>query len=158
MKVAHRHRRLFGHRRRYRARARTPRLARGDQLRHQYRRRRESGGGVRQRHRRTGRCVRDTECRRLAHSRPDKCGSIDALVNNAGTTKVVPHDDLEGLTAEDFQRIFALNVIAPFQMVRACRDALKKAGGAMVNVSSVASVSAPAPRSPMPRPRRRSRR
>lgn len=82
----------------------------------------------------------DADCRRLAKAALDKFGSIDALVNNAGTTKVVPHPDLEGLTAEDFQRIFQLNVIAPFQMVRACADALKKARGAVVNVPSVASV------------------
>jgi 3-oxoacyl-[acyl-carrier protein] reductase len=83
---------------------------------------------------------RDDDCRRLARTVLDKFGAIDALVNNAGTTKVVPHDKLDGLTAEDFQRIFALNVIAPFQMVRACRDALKASHGAVVNVSSVASV------------------
>src|SRR5256714_14901554 len=82
---------------------------------------------------------RDADCRRLADTVLAKWGAIDALVNNAGTTKVVPHDDLDGLSAEDFQRIFALNVIAPFQMVRACGKALKEAGGAVVNVSSVAS-------------------
>lgn len=82
----------------------------------------------------------DTQCRRLAQTIVEKLGSIDALVNNAGTTKVVPHGDLEGLGSEDFQRIFQLNVVAPFQMVRACRDALKKARGTVVNVSSVASV------------------
>ena len=82
----------------------------------------------------------DAQCRRLAQTVIDKCGGIDALVNNAGTTKVVPHGDLEGLGAEDFQRIFQLNVVAPFQMVRACRDALKKARGTIVNVSSVAAV------------------
>ena len=82
----------------------------------------------------------DGQCRRLAKSVLDKYGSIDALVNNAGTTKVVAHHDLEGLAAEDFQRIFQLNVIAPFQMVRACAAALKKSRGAVVNVSSVASV------------------
>jgi len=81
----------------------------------------------------------DADCRRLARAVLDKWGAIDALVNNAGTTKVVPHDDLEGLTADDFQRIFALNVVAPFQMARACRAALKEARGAIVNVSSVAS-------------------
>ena len=83
---------------------------------------------------------RDVDCRRLADTVLAKWGTIDALVNNAGTTKVVPHDDLDGLSAEDFQRIFALNVIAPFQMVRACREALKARRGAIVNVSSVASV------------------
>lgn len=82
----------------------------------------------------------DGDCRRVAKTVVEKCGAIDALVNNAGTTKVVPHGELEGLSAEDFQRIFALNVIAPFQMVRACREALKAGRGSVVNVSSVASV------------------
>ena len=83
---------------------------------------------------------RDADCRRLARTVLDEWHAIDALVNNAGTTKVMAHEDLEGLSAEDFERIFALNVIAPFQMVRACRDALKKSRGAVVNVSSVAAV------------------
>jgi 3-oxoacyl-[acyl-carrier protein] reductase len=82
----------------------------------------------------------DAQCRRLAKAVLDRYGSVDALVNNAGTTKVVAHTDLDGLSGEDFQRIFQLNVIAPFQMVRACADALKKSRGAVVNVSSVASV------------------
>jgi NAD(P)-dependent dehydrogenase (short-subunit alcohol dehydrogenase family) len=82
----------------------------------------------------------DQDCRRIARTVAEKLGGIDALVNNAGTTKVVPHDQLDGLSSEDFQRIFALNVIAPFQMVRACREALKERRGAIVNVSSVASV------------------
>ena len=82
----------------------------------------------------------DADCRRIATTVREKLGAIDALVNNAGTTKLVPHDQLEGLSAEDFQRIFALNVIAPFQMVRACREALKASRGAIVNVSSVAAV------------------
>jgi 3-oxoacyl-[acyl-carrier protein] reductase len=82
----------------------------------------------------------DADCRRLAATVKEKLGAIDALVNNAGITKVVAHDNLDGLSYEDFQRIFALNVIAPFQMVRACREALKAARGAVVNVSSVASV------------------
>ena len=84
--------------------------------------------------------ARDEDCQRLARTVVEKLGTIDALVNNAGTTKVVAHDNLDGLSAEDFQRIFALNVIAPFQMVRACRDALKASRGTVVNVSSVASV------------------
>jgi len=83
---------------------------------------------------------RDAGCRRLVRTVLGQWNAIDALVNNAGTTKVVAHDDFEALSAEDFERIFALNVIAPFQMVRACREALKKSRGAVVNVSSVAAV------------------
>jgi len=83
---------------------------------------------------------RDEECRRLAKTVLEKCGGIDALVNNAGTTKAVPHAELDGLSAEDFQRIYQMNVVAPFQLVRACAAALKERRGAVVNVSSVAAV------------------
>jgi len=87
-----------------------------------------------------GDVAQDADCRRAVKQVLDKWGRIDALVNNAGTTKMVPHPDLEGLTAEDFERIYRLNVVGPFQMVRACAAALKSAQGAIVNVSSVASV------------------
>ena len=59
----------------------------------------------------------------------------------------MPHDNLDGLSAEDFQRIFGVNTIGPFQMVRAARSLLEagaKASGrasAVVNVSSVAGIS-----------------
>jgi len=84
--------------------------------------------------------AQDAECRRLAKTVIDKCGGIDALVNNAGTTKAVPHAELDGLSAEDFQRIYQMNVVAPFQLVRACAPALKARRGSIVNVSSVAAV------------------
>jgi NAD(P)-dependent dehydrogenase (short-subunit alcohol dehydrogenase family) len=82
----------------------------------------------------------DADCRRLVQAALDKWGQLDALVNNAGTTKFVPHGELDGLSAEDFQRIYATNVIAPFQMCRAAAPALKRAHGAIVNVSSVAAL------------------
>ena len=82
----------------------------------------------------------DAECRKLAKAALDKWGRIDALVNNAGTTKFVKHADLEGLSADDFLRIYKLNVVGPFQMVRACAAALKAQKGAVVNISSVASL------------------
>jgi len=81
----------------------------------------------------------DADCRKLAKAALDKWGRLDALVNNAGTTKFVKHSDLEGLSAEDFLRIYRLNVVAPFQMTRACAPALKDSHGAVVNISSVAS-------------------
>jgi 3-oxoacyl-[acyl-carrier protein] reductase len=84
--------------------------------------------------------AQDAECRRLVKTVLEKCGGIDALVNNAGTTKAVPHAELEGLSAEDFQRIYQMNVVAPFQLTRACAPALKERRGSIVNVSSVAAV------------------
>src|SRR6185295_5881643 len=48
----------------------------------------------------------DADCRRLAKAALDKWGRIDALVNNAGTTKFVPHAKLDDLSDEDFLRIY----------------------------------------------------
>jgi 3-oxoacyl-[acyl-carrier protein] reductase len=83
--------------------------------------------------------AQDADCRRLAQSALDRWGRIDALVNNAGATKFADHANLDALSAEDFQRIYSVNVVGAYQMVRACAPAMKKNGrGAVVNVSSVA--------------------
>jgi NAD(P)-dependent dehydrogenase (short-subunit alcohol dehydrogenase family) len=72
-----------------------------------------------------------------------KFGRIDCLANNAGTTKQVQnHADLDGLSAEDFARIYAVNVIGPFQMIRAARTLLEASERASVlMVSSIAGVA-----------------
>lgn len=81
----------------------------------------------------------DAQCRALVKAAIDKWGRLDALVNNAGSTKFVAHNDLDGLSSDDFLSIYATNVVAPFQMCRAAAPELKKAKGAVVNVSSLAS-------------------
>jgi 3-oxoacyl-[acyl-carrier protein] reductase len=82
----------------------------------------------------------DADCRRVAQAVLDKWGRIDALVNSAGTTKFVAHGDLEGLSGDDILGIFRINLVGPFQMIRACAPALKEARGCVVNLSSVASI------------------
>ncbi|MET4802145.1 3-oxoacyl-[acyl-carrier protein] reductase [Bradyrhizobium sp. LB11.1] len=89
---------------------------------------------------------KDDDCRKIVAA-ASGWGRLDILVNNAGTTKHVAHADLDGLSAEDFQRLYGVNTIGPFQMVRAARSLLEagsKASGrpsAVVNVSSVAGIS-----------------
>jgi len=84
----------------------------------------------------------DDDCRKLAQIVLEKWGRIEGLVNNAGTTKFVPHGDLAALDAADFQRIFGVNVIGPFQMVRAVATAMQRQGaGSIVNVSSIAGLT-----------------
>ena len=83
----------------------------------------------------------DADCRKLAQAALDKWDRIDGLVNNAGITKFAAAADLDALTAEDFQRIYAVNVIGPYQMIRACVPAMKRqAAASIVNVSSISGV------------------
>ncbi len=83
----------------------------------------------------------DADCRRMADETIAKWGRIDGLINNAGTTHFVNHANLEGLTADDFHRIYGVNVIGPYQMTRAVAEQMKKQGrGSVVNVSSIAGV------------------
>jgi len=87
-----------------------------------------------------GNVAEDADCRRVVDETVAQFGHLDYLVNNAGTTKFVAHRDLAGLSAQDFQDIFAVNSIAPFQMVRAAESHLRARRGAVVNVSSIAGV------------------
>jgi 3-oxoacyl-[acyl-carrier protein] reductase len=83
----------------------------------------------------------DADCREMAAIVEKRWGGVRALVNNAGRTKFVAQRDLDGLSAEDFQSIYAVNVIGAFQMCRAFAPLLRKEkGGAIVNVSSIAAV------------------
>lgn len=83
----------------------------------------------------------DGQCRAMADAVNQQWGRTDALVNNAGTTKFVAANNLEGLSAQDFHDIYSVNVIGAYQVIRAFVPLMKKTPGAgIVNVSSVASV------------------
>jgi len=84
----------------------------------------------------------DEDCRRIARETIARWGRIDALVNNAGTTKFCAPDHLEGLTKEDFLNIYSTNLVGPYQMIRAVAPHMKKIGkGAIVNIASTAGIT-----------------
>jgi 3-oxoacyl-[acyl-carrier protein] reductase len=85
----------------------------------------------------------DADCRDMVNQAMQKWGRVDALVNNAGTTKFVDHKNLEGLSNEDFQRIYSVNVIGAYQMTRAVNEVMQtqETGGAIVNVASTAAIT-----------------
>ena len=83
----------------------------------------------------------DANCKMLVDAAMDTWGQLDILVNNAGTTKFINHDNLEGLDKNDFEQIYALNLIAPYQMVKQARPHMKNSDApSIVNISSVAGV------------------
>ena len=86
--------------------------------------------------------AKDNDCKATINMAVEKWGRIDALVNNAGTTKFVwDHSDLNSLDANDFQYIYGVNVVGPFQMVKAAKEhLLSAANSCVVNVSSIAGL------------------
>jgi 3-oxoacyl-[acyl-carrier protein] reductase len=83
----------------------------------------------------------DTNCRNMVAAVMTKWGRLDALVNNAGTTRFCPLSDLEGLSKEDFMYLYEVNVLSAFQMSRAAAPHLKKSNGSIVNVSSISALN-----------------
>jgi NAD(P)-dependent dehydrogenase (short-subunit alcohol dehydrogenase family) len=62
-------------------------------------------------------------------------GGLDILVNNAATVKLA---EVEKLSTADWQAMLSANLTGPFMLCRAAIPHLKRGGGSIVNVSSLA--------------------
>ena len=84
----------------------------------------------------------DDACRAMAAEAETLFGRLDVLVNNAGTTRFIPHDDLEAVTDADWDSILGVNLRGAFQCTRAVRALLTAdGGGEVVMTSSVAGLA-----------------
>jgi len=89
-----------------------------------------------------GDVAEEADCRALVAAALEAWGGLDVLVNNAGTTRFAAGGELESLTKDDFERIFAVNVTGAYQLTRAAVAPLRAGGGgAVVNVSSRSGFS-----------------
>lgn len=67
-------------------------------------------------------------------------GALDGLVNNAGISLIVP---AEQTSAEQWQRVMAINLFAPFLLCRYLgAQMLDRRRGSIVNVASIAGLAA----------------
>lgn len=85
----------------------------------------------------------EADCKRLVAETVAHFGQLDMLVNNAGTTTFVPHDELEALTEDIWLKTLRVNLIGAFMMSREAAPHIEAAGGGeIVMTSSIASTTA----------------
>lgn len=70
----------------------------------------------------------------------ERYGRLDVLVNNAGTTRLIPHADLEAASLDVWREIFEVNVFGTWAVSVAAMGLLRESRGCIVNVSSVAGL------------------
>ena len=73
-------------------------------------------------------------------------GRLDVLVNNAGTPGgrvAIPPADYDLISDELWSNVLETNLLGTFRCAKAAANALRDAGGAIVNVASIAGLDAP---------------
>jgi ketoreductase RED2 len=81
------------------------------------------------------------QAERLVAAAVDHYGHLDIVVNNAGTTALIPHHDLDAATNETWERILRVNVLGTWNVIRAAAPHLRASGdGVIVNVTSIAGL------------------
>jgi 3-oxoacyl-[acyl-carrier protein] reductase len=83
----------------------------------------------------------ETAVRSMLRSIEESFGRLDVLVNNAGTTASWKPKDLESLSLEDWDRVFAVNVRGLFQVTRAALPLLRKGENpCVINTASIVGL------------------
>ena len=87
----------------------------------------------------------DEQARGLIRQVLERHGRLDVMVNNAAISKVVPHADLAGASADLWRSHYQVNVIAPWTLITEAEAALRRSAtperpSCVLNISSHAGV------------------
>jgi len=84
--------------------------------------------------------ARSRDCSRLIDATMGQLGRIDILINNAGLQRVSP---IEDFTDEDWDRLIAVMLNAPFRLIRGAWPSMKARGwGRIINIASIHALVA----------------
>jgi 3-oxoacyl-[acyl-carrier protein] reductase len=85
----------------------------------------------------------DSQARQLIEKAVARFNRLDILINNAGWTRFIPHDELEKLSEDILENTWSVIVKAPIYCTRAAGPHLKAHGaGAVINITSSAAYTA----------------
>ena len=83
----------------------------------------------------------ESKCQETVQKTIDKWKRLDTLVNNAGRTVFNAHENLAGLSSEDFVEIYKTNTVGPYMMIKEAEESLRQSPNAsIVNIASIAGV------------------
>ena len=86
---------------------------------------------------------RDSQARQLIEKAVARFGRLDILINNAGWTRFIPHNELDKLSEDVLENTWAVIVKAPIYCTRAAVPHLKATGaGSIINITSSAAYTA----------------
>jgi 3-oxoacyl-[acyl-carrier protein] reductase len=85
---------------------------------------------------------READCKRLIEEAVREGGRLDVLVNNAGWTSPVRHDDLAALTDEIWRKVLDTNVMGSWYCIKHAAPVMRAQGrGVIINITSIAAFS-----------------
>jgi NAD(P)-dependent dehydrogenase (short-subunit alcohol dehydrogenase family) len=76
----------------------------------------------------------ESHCRQLVERAQREFGQLDILVNNAAVQ--MPHESIEQVSAEEWDRTFRTNIYAMFYLCKAALPRLRE-GGTIINTTSI---------------------